>query len=445
MIQGRQIPRRTQRIEMIRTASQSALWDASLPAATEGRRLQRSSIPMKTTRTEGVLLFATVSLLPLQDQIPSVAGFSFMYLIFALLGLYILANRARYLTRTWTNPLFLSGYLFIFIASFIEFLHPEPTLLYIKRVTAMIGGAVLVAVLCRDRKALQSCLYGYIASGIWISVLLFLTFYGLLQQSSSKNFQQATRVRIEAEEQNPLNADLNAMSATAAKAVVVLFVFVLLSKSPARRNLLLVAAAFCLVGTFLPMSRGGMVNVAFSAAVVLAASRAVRVRAVLGCSALALAVILWVPDVALSRLDFSPKLEAGPEEGRTRIYKAVMETASEFWFGGVGSGNFFHSWGRDNGFGDSGAHNCFFQVTINWGILGLLSFSFLFWQAYRCLPKRCDRDALSLALLGTVASVFIVSLVVHEIYSKELTLAFGMLAGSRRWIWPKGVVESGRP
>ena len=85
-----------------------------------------------------------------------------------------------------------------------------------------------------------------------------------------------------------------------------------------------------------------------------------------------------------------------------------------------------------------GAHNCFFQVTIYWGLAGFLALLTVIWQAYRYCPKHCGNDTLALSLLGIVVSVGLMLLIVPNLYSKPFSLGLGLLVGARYWIWPTG-------
>jgi len=116
----------------------------------------------QTSPTERWLLFSTIVLLPLQDHIPNIAGFSILYVMFAILAVYIVINRAYSLDQVWLHPVFATGYGFLFIIVLLELAHPMSDYTDIVRFGQMIMGAVIVASLCRDRRALGVCLYGFI-------------------------------------------------------------------------------------------------------------------------------------------------------------------------------------------------------------------------------------------------------------------------------------------
>lgn len=132
-------------------------------------RMLRSPRPRhRTTPLERSLLLLIIVLVPLQDYLPSVAGFSVIYLIFGVAAFYALLYRYRALARTWTHPVFLTAYVLCAVLSLIEFAHPRAIYFEINRFAQMLASAIVVASLCRDRRALRTCLYGYILSLIHI-------------------------------------------------------------------------------------------------------------------------------------------------------------------------------------------------------------------------------------------------------------------------------------
>jgi hypothetical protein len=132
---------------------------------------------------------------------------------------------------------------------------------------------------------------------------------------------------------------------------------------------------------------------------------------------------------------YSTEVHGGKMEGRARVYTAAIEHLPEYLGSGVGVGNFWGPWGKRSSFGGLGAHNGFIQVTIYWGLAGLLALAAVIWQAYRCLPANCGKDVIGLCLAGTAVSLFMMLLITHNLYIKEFSLGLGMLVGAQRWVW----------
>src|SRR5262245_18517306 len=97
------------------------------------------NVMYRTNRIERFIIFSLAALMPLQDHVPAVGGFSFIYLLFAALGCYVICCHVRRLERVSSHALFLTAYAFVFIVSIIEFLHPDATVTHLVRIVGMIA------------------------------------------------------------------------------------------------------------------------------------------------------------------------------------------------------------------------------------------------------------------------------------------------------------------
>lgn len=395
-----------------------------------------------TTKVERALLFIAIIVLPLETMIPTVAGLSSSFIVFSLLAGYLLIYHPQVLLRTACHPLFLAVYALLAVGLVVESLHPFARYQDLFRVALMVAGAILVASLCRDRKALWSCILGYFVLGLWMSILLIATSYGALRASSATDFNEGSKVRKEVqEESNPLQANMNAMAITTGHGVVVALVLALVATTKMRRVFLFGATGFCLIATFLPLSRSGIVIVSIACTLVLLTFKGRKVRAVLAALVLAVSIMAFVPDAAYSRLSFTTQSSGEHQESRARIYTAAVVHLPEYALFGVGAGNFWRLWGYNHGWGLVGPHNCYVAVTIYWGLLGFAAFIGVVIKAYRCLPRGCGRDPLGLALLGISVSLLLFTFVTHVLYAKEFSIGLGLLAAAQCYIWPQGVCQ----
>jgi hypothetical protein len=403
-----------------------------------------------TTTFERFLLIITYIILPLQDHLPAIAGYSIMYLWFGVLAVYVLLCRHRSLARAWMHPVFLAAYALLFLGVLIESFHPHSSYIILFRSVQMVIGAIVIASICRDRRALRASIYGYLIAAIWMSILLFLTSYSVIHRTKATDFNSASKIRAEAFRGAPLQANLNSMAAVAAQGAIVGLALALTSRKAYQRKLFFALAIFCLVGSFMPMSRGGFAILLVSCGIIMYASKIGYGKIIFVAGIIFASAIIWVPEAVWSRMFFSTEAHHGYIEGRARVYTAAIEHLSEYVITGVGSGNFWTSWGFNSRFasGSSGhlnllaAHNLFVQVTIFWGLPALLALIVLVWQGYRCLPKHCGTDPLSLCMLGIAVAVLVLSMFISELYSKDFSLALGGLVGARLWVWPQGRVQS---
>jgi O-Antigen ligase len=397
-----------------------------------------------TSGLERVFLFTTIVALPTENHFTFLPGFSLIFLLFGAIALYVVFFRFSELLQTVCHPLFLAAFLFLGYGVLMELTHDNASYGELFRVAQMIVGAVLLATICRDWPALRSACHGYLIAGVFLSALLFFTSYGALSQATTANFQEASELRASAFENNPLEANLNSMAFGAGQAAVVALAWALAAHGSLHRNLYLIAGVICMIGSFLPLSRGGVAITIAACASVMYAFGLRHGKPLLIAVLVGGAVLMWVPQSVWSRMSFSFEEREGKVEGRARVYGTAIDHLPEYVLTGIGAGNFWSAWGLktelNTGGRVTGSHNCFIQVTLYWGILGLLALVLIFWQAYRCIPRYSNRDAAALSLVGVAVSLGLYSMVIHSVYAKEFSLGLGLLAGGQRWIWPQGIV-----
>jgi hypothetical protein len=395
---------------------------------------QRQWTNYSTTKCERVLLAATIVVLPLEDHIPTVGGFSIAFLLFSLLACYTFVYRSRALGRIWLHPVFRAAYILLMVGFLIESAHENSSYSDLLRLAMMIVGGVLYASLCRDKAALQAAVYSYMLASLWLSALLFLTTYGTLQSSTANDYHGASAIRAEAAERMGLEGNLNSLAFLTTQGGVVALSLALAARFSFQRGLFMAISLFCLVGSFLLMSRTGLVIIVGACTTVLMTYRTKRARALLLAIILIAAFHVWVPDVVFSRMDVTV------EGGRTRAYWAAVENLPEYFLVGVGAGNFWSRWRFTSSFDRMGAHNVYIQVTVNWGLMALIALFGLVFQAYRCIPRSCANDGLALCLPGLAMSCLLMLLFAHTFYDKWYSFGLGLLVAARFWIWPTGTV-----
>lgn len=391
-------------------------------------------------------------ILPLENYFPTAAGMTVSFFMFVVMAAYIIGNRPRVLGGIWYHPVFIAAYAFIGVTLLLESSSPPPARYGdIIRFAQMIGGGVCVAVLCRDRSALTTGLYGYIATALWVSVLLFSIGYGTLQGMQADDFDEASHLRNEAYGNKPLGNNINGLAFLCAQGAIVAFALSLSDGlKQFRKTVLLGIAAFCLIASLLPMSRGAMV-VSFLAFTTIIYTQGFRYGKVLVLAfILGMVVYMVVPDAIWGRMMFSTEVQRhGKMESRAQLYATAFDRLPEYIVAGIGAGNFHGRWGLEKGFARTrdgivvvhGVHNSLLAITVYWGSLGLLTFLWIIWQVYRSIPLRCGRDELSLALLGIIVSIGCYLFLIHGFFDKPFAFGVGMVVGASQWIWPTGVVS----
>lgn len=404
------------------------------------------TVPFRTTRIERLLLIGVVALLPIENHIPPIMGLSITALVFGVIAIYVLLNRAPMLGKVWTHPLFLTAYGFLLVIAVLELTHPYSDYWEILRIVQMVFGGVVVAALCRDQGGLRAGLYGWLVAGLGVACYLIGTGYSNLADLTAGDFHEATAVRANAFEGGGLTANLNALAFFAAQGAAVALALGVTERTAWRKALFLGVMLTCVVGVFIVMSRGGIIILAASCLAIMGCYGLMKARIIVVVALLAIVIALFVPEVVFSRLVYKATSHEGEVDARTQVYTAVLDNLPEYFLVGVGAGHFWKSWGGKHGFAYQssegsiiGSHNCFAQVTIYWGLGGLCGVLAVIWQAYRYFPRACRTHSLKLCLLGTTVSLLPWMATMHNIYNKEYSLGLGLIVGASLWIWPRSV------
>jgi O-antigen ligase len=414
----------------------------------------RKYIP--TTRIEHLLLLLNIVLLPMETVLPNPGGYSSVFFLFAISSIYIMFKRFGSIIHIWNHPVFLASYVFILLGLIFEGCSPFASYKEINRIAQMFIGAIVIATLCRDTRALRVCIFGYVLIATLLALYLFLSSYGALQGATATNFDEASRMRAEVFQEDTLGGQMNVnnLAFFLAQGAAVALAIALMSRSALAHYSLFGVTALCFIASFLPLSRSGTaITLLACMAVVLAYIATSRratfrrfMRIIVLMLGLGACLLLWVPQAVFSRFTIPATSSDGATDARTKVYQAAWVHLPEYWLMGVGAGNFWEGpWGKHSEYvarrGVQGAHNCFIQVAIYWGLPGLLSLLSVVYFAYKCLPKECGNDPLSLAVLGVAVALFGVMFVMHSLEFKGFSLGLGILVGVHHWIWPAGKTQ----
>jgi hypothetical protein len=291
---------------------------------------------------------------------------------------------------------------------------------------------------------LTAGLYGYILAGLWVAVMLYTTSYGRLQETNAEDFSEASKARSEAFADKPVEANIDGLAHVCIQGAIAAFALCLSGRWKHFRLPLLGITAFCLIASFLPMSRGAVLMGLASFAAILYTRGIRHGKALMFACVLGLGVYMLVPDAVWSRMEYSTQTNYGKMESRAKLYTNALNRLPDYIMAGVGAGNYWGDWGTTKGFSAHGhvvgAHNTLIQIAIYWGLFGLLLYLLILWYVYRAIPLRCGRDELAVALVGLLVSLGILLFQSHNFYDKQFALGVGMMIGARCGIWPLGVV-----
>lgn len=414
----------------------SALWNGAALTTTA----QPASFA--TNRIEQILIFATVTLMPLQEAIPTIAGFSIVSVLFLAQAGYVFVKRLECVARVWTQPLFITVYLYVFLTYLVEFSKSYSLYGENFQVTQVAVGAVILAALCRDRAALRMAMYGALLAGLFCATNLLFNVYGALSGAVVTSYREADIIRESVFESKPLQSNLNTLAFITAQATGVGLALGLTTPAGKWRNLFFAVTLACFVATFLPMSRGGILTILALCAYVMF-SRGLGPAKALTVGVFVVAAILFlVPEAVWQRVAFTTEAdEFGRQEGRAAIYSAFFNHFHEFALTGVGYAVYWNWWALTTGYSDArgnivGAHNLFFQTMIYWGLPGLLGLLSVVIQSFRCLPVRANHEGLAISLRVIALSLLLWAFQMHAL-EKVFAVGIGLFGGARAWIWPE--------
>ena len=394
-----------------------------------------------------ILVVTAVCLSPILDSLPGIGGFSFAWILYGCLSIWVIARSPHSLLRTIKEPLFVGATLFAVVGLASEVMHPKSAFVLIFRFVQTAGGAVLIASLCRNRETLSWALRSLAGFACCISLILIATSYGQLRAADVEEFAGASSLREQVFTNQNLFYDLNRWAFICGLGAPIALAMFARETRTQKKVLWAGVATVCLLGATMPLSRSGIVVTLMACmAVLVFGSRGRLALVTMGICVLICAYAL-APAALMQRFKGSGGFSSESEDPRQRILVASVKSLPEYWLKGVGAGNYWDSWAVSRGLGNKfgrarGAHNSFFAVWIFWGLPGLLSFLVLLWLAFKCLPRGLGRDRLALCLLGLSVAMLVRLFFTHTFYVKDFSAILGLLAAGRLWIWPSGQTPS---
>lgn len=406
----------------------------------ESERAPVATTPRPTTAAERLLLAAALVCLPLESAVPTLAGRSLAFLVFALMSVYAMLWRPRTLLRTAQSPIFVAGFGLVLVCGLVETLHGGGGLREVLRLALMFAAGVVVASLCRDRRALGAALVGFVLSGLLMAGSLIgsvtLLSGGTEEEAASRALEGLSRAEVTG---LAIPNDLNTMAYVAAQGAIVAFALLIYTRRALGRAALLAAAALCTIGCFLPMSRGGLVILAVGLGVATWTSGAVKVRTLVASLVLMTCVLVAVPYGAFTGLQRTAPGASWTTETRLQLLSASVENLSSM---GVGVERFWGRWGRDHGFFslETGSnvtpHNAFAQLSMYWGVPALVLALVVTWQAARAVPWGAAKDPFAVALAALAATQLVRAMLVGTVHNKGFAVGLGLLAAAKLCLWP---------
>jgi len=403
--------------------------------------IQKPVAEIHSTRFERVLLFLLVFSIYFEANLPYVGTASTPFLIFGFAFIYLAATKVKTLLHLFSGKYFIASALFAVVCIFMETLHPFASYEFIGRYLNMTLGIFCIAVLCRDRAALDLALFTFVLASAIQSVILISGSFHLLKGLTAFGFYDASRARIEAFDEIFLRGNLNEISYFSSIGALIGMIWVYYEKQNWKRWIMIVLTVPSILGVFFPASRTGAF-VFFASSLLFIFKTKVNVKKwIMPTALVALLLVFAIPDVIWVRLASIVHLsELQESDSRTKVFSAIVSHVDEYALTGVGAGNYWHGWAVSAGITNRfttdiamAAHNAFFQLWMYWGLPALLGFIILIWVFSKAVNKNITGDRIKTSLYIFVFMVPMIFLFYHSFYHKSFSIGLGMLIGARFW------------
>jgi len=308
-------------------------------------------------------------------------------------------------------------------------------LVYVRRIGLMALGVVLVAALVRDRGAMRTGLLAFTFVALIFTGMVVHIGGPELYSASGMDFFEATAAQAGALRDLPIRGNINRMGFVIGVGGVVC---IAVAGTFRRRWRLLVGLAgiFCLFGMALFASRSAILVTLAAVATMVAMRGEKRARNAFFATVLLAGIWFIVPEVSRARFAFGEISERGREDSRTRVYRMIAMSLPDVLPFGVGENRYWNEWATDILGRRLGTHNSLLQVTVLWGVPGLVGLALVGFSVFRSLPDTRVRDPLRLCAWAVAVAVGMRWMATHGIYDKEFSVLLGILIGASIWIWP---------
>lgn len=398
-------------------------------------------------RFERFLILSVIVTFLLENQYEEVVvnDFAISKIAFLLTTVYAIVFRFRELLVALSKPVSLLVFGFVIVGILIENKHPYEDFFDLYRIAQMMCGALVFAVLQRNKAALNATYFAIIATGTLLATALMTYSYDEISTAEARDYQEASVIRGTADIFS-LGLNMNAMASYLALAFSMTLTCVILAKRKSIALLLLPLAVIEMIAAFIPMSRSGMILISALIINVLARTLfAKQGRRILSALFVVCALIIafsFVPSSALNRFSFSTEFDGYLyEDARTMVYALSVKSIQENFMWGVGIGNFHTQWGLQNGFERNGytigAHNCYMQVWIAWGVFAFILLVGISIALIKNFKETSAGSFHDIMLSNMLFFIFSHLMTTHTFYGKEFAIGIGLLLGAACFVSPR--------
>ena len=380
-----------------------------------------------------------ILIIPFEDEY-SVFGLSLAKLTILTLLIAVLLFESKRLLEMLKHPIFICSAAFLAWAFITELFHPSSGWAFVGRIGQTLFYSTLVAAAVKNLAALRRILMTLVLVSAGLAFYLFYNFHDL--RSSRLDLKKADWARIYMEDGMGFSSNLNILSYTVGIGAIVALTKVL-TTGGWRRIVWAAIYVLCAIGVTIPASRGAFLALAAGSGIMMWRSvtrSAKRMKQLFVMFCILVSLYAFASDTLTERLTSlvgvgGADAETGKEESRAVLLNLALQTLPQYWILGVGAGNFWDSWGLENGFSKErrwesgeitvGTHNGFLAVWIYFGLPGLSLLCLICVMAGRRAPPKSDKSWDALSLTGLLVLGLFWLVFTHDLYLKQ----FGMILG----------------
>jgi hypothetical protein len=371
-------------------------------------------------------------------------GIAFIGFIF-FLG-YTLFVNYKYFIAAVSSSLMLFFAAFVLYSSLMEYLHDSSNWREINRTFFMMASVPLYASwILRNKDATRYIIFSF----LFLTIVFALNIAFSVSLFTMLSFQDADSARDYASENLFFFMDMNGAGFFMGISLIICF---LLSSqqsiSKKEKTLYTIGSILFLYALLCCVSRSAFVNVLI-VMVVMMIRYGIRIKLnhllllILFPLILSSAYIDQIDNLIFSRFKTIEIGNEGSGDSRVRLYSIALRYADDFFWTGVGEGNYYGEWGLNSDLAKekydselgvterivAPAHNSFLQILLYWGIGAMLIYSLILVKIYTLLPSGKEDYVFSKCAVAMFLSTVILSLFTNCFNYKEFTLIYGLILG----------------
>jgi putative inorganic carbon (hco3(-)) transporter len=374
---------------------------------------------------------------PFQENI-YVRGFSMSFIAMGLLSLYVFFNHYGRLKQIISHSKIVKYFVYFLIGiSIIEFLHPNASIANIIRVGYILISSIMIVSIMYSKKNLIFIANAYVISGIFVGLNLVFFGYSILLGGNATSFNDASIIRDRIVENISINQDINNLAFNQGLSSLLGAVFFFISDKKRKKYFYLVALLITFMGMIVTMSRGGLITVIGTVVFTIYYFKISVTKKILFPILFLFILVLVTPSAYFSRFNINLSKDVAKQEGRARVFNSSVDALVDEGLLGVGEGNYWSVWGKSSKlakyYGQKirviGTHNLFFQITLNWGIIGILLFLMVIYTIISYRPSRYNNDTESYLFIVVFISSLLYMAQIHNLQTKDFIIlySFGII------------------